>query len=62
MDKKRFYELLDIDHGSDFQYFENMAELMEMEEQPDEALICELLREVELEELDELLAQYFKRI
>lgn len=62
MDKKRFYEKLDIEHGSDFQYFENIAELMEMEEEADEALICELLREMELEELNELIAQYFNEV
>ena len=62
MDKNRFYELLDIEDGSDFQYFENIADLMEMEERASEDLISVLLREMELEDLDELLAQYFNEI
>ena len=61
MDREEFYSLLDIDHGSEFQYFENLAELLESSEDIGDDLIYQLLQEVRMETLEELLDQYFEQ-
>ena len=47
MDKEKLYEMLDIDTPADFQYFEDLAELLECEEEIEEQALAELLEEVE---------------
>lgn len=59
MDKDKLYELLDIESGEDFQYFENLANLVESEEDIDDELVYLLLSEVDLGIFSELVESYF---
>lgn len=62
MERKEFYEILDIEKGEDFQYFENIAELFESDFDIEEELIFNLLSEVNLEILEDLIKEYFKNL
>ena len=62
MNREEFYDLLDIDTGGDFQYFENVAELFESSEEVSDDLIYELLSELDLEQFGELVENYFDHI
>lgn len=59
MDKVRFYNVLDIDSADEFQYYENLAALLEEDEYIEENLIKDLLRSVDMEMLAEQMASYF---
>ena len=59
MTREEFYEILDIDSGSDFSYFENMAALLECEKEIGREAIMELLREVDLNTFAEITESYF---
>ncbi len=62
MEKETFYEMLDIETGDDFQYFENIAELFESDEDIDQDLIAELLRDLDLGTFSELTDSYFNEL
>ncbi len=62
MDKEKLYELLDIETPEDFQYFENFAALVEYDEEIPYELICELVKEVDLDTLSGLCDEYFDEI
>lgn len=59
MDKRELYEILDIDKPDDFEYYENLADLFEADDTIDNALIEELLAEVDMETFAELQDSYF---
>ena len=59
MDKVRFYNVLDIDSADEFQYYENLAALLEEDEFIEENLIKDLLRNVDKEMLAEQIGSYF---
>ncbi len=59
MDKVRFYRVLDIDSADEFQYFENLAALLEEDEFIEENLIRDLIRNVDREKLAEHMNSYF---
>lgn len=59
MDKVRFYRILDIDNADEFQYFENLAALLEEDEYIEENLIKDLIRNVDKEKLAEHMSSYF---
>lgn len=59
MDKEKFYELLDIESGQDFMYFENFAALMECDEDIDGDQILEILRDVDMEIFIEICGEFF---
>ena len=59
MDKVRFYKVLDIDSAEEFQYYENLASLLEEDEFIEENLIKDLLRSVDMEMLAEQMGSYF---
>lgn len=59
MDKVRFYRVLDIDSADEFQYFENLAALLEEDEYIEENLIKDLLRNIDREKLAEHMNSYF---
>lgn len=61
MEREDLYELLDLETGSDFQYFENVAELFETDEEIDVDLISELLEDIEMDTLAKLLKEYFEQ-
>ena len=60
MTKKELLEILDIEDGSEFEFFENLADLLEYDgELPAEAL-CPLLEEIDAGVLAELFENYFE--
>ena len=62
MDKEELYELLDIEDGSDFTYFENLAELFETDKELPSDLIYELLSEIDLDAFREMCVTYFEQM
>lgn len=60
MDKVRLYRILDIDSADEFQYYENLASLMEEEEFIEENLIKDLVRNVDKDRLAEHMDSFFE--
>lgn len=60
--KKELYELLDIDVPADFQYFENLAALLECEDDIDDQTLAQLLEGVDKKTLAELIHNYFEEM
>lgn len=60
--KDKLYELLDIDAPRDFQYFENLAELIECEDDIEEGVLAELMEGVDKNVLAELIHNYFEEM
>ncbi|MBQ9272831.1 MAG: hypothetical protein IJ227_03825 [Mogibacterium sp.] len=60
MDKVRLYKVLDIDSPDEFQYYENLAALLEEDEYIEDNLIKDLLRSVDKERLAEHFDSYFE--
>lgn len=60
MDKERLYELLDIDSGEDFMYFDNFAGLVECDEEIDTELIYEILQDVDPGVFIEICNEFFE--
>ena len=59
MDRSDLLNMLDLENGSEFTYFENLADLLETDgELPPEALVP-LLEEVDMSVFSELLENYF---
>lgn len=59
MDREELFAFLDIDDGSDFQYFENFADLVESDGQISEEAVYELVEELDLKVFAELCESYF---
>lgn len=59
MDRKRLYEVIDIEDPSEFKYYENLAALLEAEEMMEEDLIEELVKDLDMTMLAELFDSYF---
>ena len=59
MDKVRFYRVLDIESPEEFQYYENLASLLEEDEFIEENLIKDLLKDIDTEKLAEHFESYF---
>lgn len=62
MELTRLLELLDIEEASEFKYFDNFSELMEMDEELAEDIIYVLFSQVDRENLCELIGEYFEDI
>lgn len=62
MTKTELYELLDIEAPSDFEYFENLADFLECEEELEFADVAELFNEVDKDVLAQLCDNYFEEI
>lgn len=62
MTKDDFYELLGIDQPRDFQFFENIAELLENPVEIRDELLEELLLEIDMETFGELIEDYFGKM
>lgn len=60
MDKVRFYRVLDIESPEEFQYYENLASLLEEDEFIEENLIKDLLKDIDKERLAEHFDSYFE--
>ncbi len=59
MDKENLYEMLDIESGADFQYFENFADLVECDEDIHSDVIYEMLEDVDLKVFAEICESFF---
>ncbi len=55
-------EMLDLEDGSQFEYFENMSDLVESEEEIDADVMYQLFKEVDMETMADLLNTYFDEI
>ena len=62
MNREELYNMLDIESGADFEYFENLAAFFECSEEIDYQQIAGLLEEVDKDNLAELLKNYFDEI
>ena len=59
MDRDELFELLDIDSGADFQYFENFADLVECVEDIESDVIYDMLEDVDLKTFAEICESFF---
>ena len=59
MDRDELFELLDIESGADFQYFENFADLVECEEDIESDIIYDMLEDVDLKTFNEICESFF---
>lgn len=59
MTKEELLELLDIEHGSELTYYENIAELLEGEREIGPEAIAEVLMEADLSTFAEIAESYF---
>ncbi len=55
-------KMLDLERGDEFEYFENMADLLEAEEEVPDELVAKLLTEVDREKFSKTLMDYFNDI
>ncbi|HKK96381.1 MAG TPA: hypothetical protein VJ916_08735 [Anaerovoracaceae bacterium] len=59
MNKEKLFETLGIEGESDFEYFDNMADLLEMDEEYSEEVVYALLEDVDLPTFKALFETYF---
>lgn len=62
MDKETLYKMLDIESPGDFQYFENIADLLECGEHIEYDDLYRLLKETDKEILARLIYDYFEEL
>ena len=60
MDKTTFYNILNIDSPDEFQYFENLAALLEEDNYIEANLVKDLLKDVDMELVAESTENYFE--
>ncbi len=59
MDYEKLLKMLDINEGSEFQYFENFADLVETSEEVQDEALYKLFGEVNKDEVAEIIENYF---
>ena len=62
MNKRELYALLDIESPEEFEYFENLADYLECEEELDYTDVAELFNGVNKDVLAQLCDNYFEEI
>lgn len=62
MDIEKLLTLLDIEVGEDFQYFENIADLVENDDDIENDVILELIRMIDMKIFAELCESYFYEV
>lgn len=60
MNKDELYQILDIVAPEEFEYYENLAALLEADELIDVKLILELIKELDMESLADMFDSYFE--
>lgn len=60
MDKTTFYNILNIDTADEFQYYENLASLLEEDNYIESNLVKDLLKDVDIEVVSESMDTYFE--
>lgn len=59
MDRDELFEMLDIESGEDFQYFENFADLVECDGDIESDVIYDMLEEADLKTFAEICESFF---
>lgn len=59
MELEHLYEILDIEHGGQFEYFENFADLVESPEDIHDDVVYALMKDVDMKTFAELCESYF---
>lgn len=59
MDRDELFEMLDIESGADFQYFENFADLAECDEDIESDVLYDMLEDVDLKTFAEICESFF---
>ena len=62
MTKEELMEIIDIEHGSDFTFFENLASLIEADERITADAIFQVMTDVDMEILSDIIEIYFSDI
>ena len=62
MDKEEILQLMDIEKGEDFKYFESLADLLETDENYDADTLFEVLRDIDPDMLGEHARSYFEQM
>jgi len=62
MNDPKLLKMLDMDTPADLEYFEQLAELLEMDEDVDLDDLCELVSEADAQTLQELVHNYFEEL
>ena len=62
MDLKELLEYLDIDSPEDLEYFENMADMMESDEEIPVETLKELFSDADMEQVSGIISEYFEDI
>ncbi len=62
MSEEKLYQILDIDRPEDFQYFDNIAALLEHDGELDFEILAKLIKAIDKEVLSELLDDYFEEL
>ena len=62
MDKKAFYELVDIETPDDFKFYDNIENLIESDEEWDIDILSPLLSEIPSNLIAELIDEYFNNL
>ena len=62
MNFEELLEYLDLEDGSDFEYFEAMADLIESEEYIDQEAVYSLFQQADKTMIEELLNDYFEDV
>lgn len=60
MDKTTFYSIINIDNPEEFQYYENLAAILEEDDYIESNLIKDLLKDVDIETVSECADNYFE--
>lgn len=60
MDKTTFFNILDIDYAEEFQYYENLAALLEADDYIENNLLRDLFKDVDFNILADCLDNYFE--
>ena len=62
MNKEEIYQLMDIEKGEDFKYFESLADLLETDDNYDADTLFEVLNDIDTDTLSEHASSYFEQM
>ena len=62
MNKEEIYQLMDIEKGEDFKYFESLADLLETDDNYDADTLFEVLNDIDTDILSEHASSYFEQM
>ena len=62
MSKEELYDIMDIEKGEDFKYFESLADLMETGDSYNSDDLFEVLSDIDIDTLNEHIGEYFDQM